>query len=167
LDLLLKQPDQAHPAQSAATELESLVRSELENAVDTERRGSKVYESLHNLNEVIGTQYGDRVLYELIQNAHDAHSVGDGGKISIRLVIQSGTEGMLYIANGGTGFRRQDIDAVRNLAISAKESARGSVIKALDSAASRRLRMMFRFFRRRKRGNQHGLMATASDLRQH
>ena len=109
-------------------------------------RGSKVYESLHNLNEVIGTQYGDRVLYELIQNAHDAHSVGESGKISIRLVVQSGTEGILYIANGGTGFRPRDIEAVRNLAISAKEIGEGSVIRVLDFAASRRLRMMFRSF---------------------
>ena len=131
MELLLKQPDQESPAQSPADELESLVRSELENAVDTERRGSKVYESLHNLNEVIGTQYGDRVLYELIQNAHDAHSVGEAGKISIRLVVRSGTEGMLYIANGGTGFRRRDIDAVRNLAISAKEIGEGIGNKGL------------------------------------
>lgn len=51
---------------SAAAELTAIVKSQLEHAVDGERRGLKVYESLRNLNEVIGTQYGDRVLYELI-----------------------------------------------------------------------------------------------------
>jgi anti-sigma regulatory factor (Ser/Thr protein kinase) len=116
---------------SAEIELESLVRSQLENAVDAERRGLKVYESLHNLNEVIGAQYGDRVLYELIQNAHDAHRAGEHGKISIRLAVRSETDGALYIANGGTGFRRQDIEAVRNLAISAKEIGEGIGNKGL------------------------------------
>ena len=57
--------------------LESQVRAVLEHAVQALRGGLKVYESLKNLNEVIGTEYGDRVLYELIQNAHDAHKAGD------------------------------------------------------------------------------------------
>ena len=131
LDLPLKQPHEAGETISPAGELKSLVRSQLENAVDAERHGLKVYESLHNLNEVIGTQYGDRVLYELIQNAHDAHRAGEHGKISIRLVVRSETAGVLYIANGGTGFRQQDIEAVRNLAISAKEIGEGIGNKGL------------------------------------
>ena len=47
--------------------------------MDAHRKELKVYESLRNLNEVIGTEYGDRVLYELIQNAHDAHRADDRG----------------------------------------------------------------------------------------
>jgi hypothetical protein len=43
LDLSLKQPNPASEAQSAAAELESLVRSQLENAVDAENRGLKDY----------------------------------------------------------------------------------------------------------------------------
>ena len=50
---------------------------------------------------MIGTEYGDRVLYELIQNAHDAHRPDDEGRIAIRLVVRSKTDGTLYIANGG------------------------------------------------------------------
>jgi hypothetical protein len=50
-------------SQSAVAKLEALVKSQLEHAVDGEKRGLKIYESLRNLNEVIGTQYGDRVLY--------------------------------------------------------------------------------------------------------
>ena len=95
----------------------------LEHAVDAERRGLKVYESLRSLSEVIGTEfgteYGDRVLYELIQNAHDAHRPGDNGRIATKLVVRSETEGTLYIANGGSGFRAKDVDAIRNLATSA------------------------------------------------
>lgn len=69
-----------------AAELEAMVGSELETVVFADPKGSEVYKSLHDLNEVIGTPYGDRVLYELIQNAHDAHKVGEnGGKVMIFL----------------------------------------------------------------------------------
>ena len=112
-------------------ELERQVRDVLEHAVDGQRRGLKVYESLQNLNEVIGTEYGDRVLYELLQNAHDAHGPEDNGRIAIRLIIRSDSDGELYIANGGDGFRREDVEAIRNLAISAKEVGEGIGNKGL------------------------------------
>ena len=54
MDLPLEPPDKAAETTSAADELISLIRSQLENAVDAERRGLEVYQSLHNLNEVIG-----------------------------------------------------------------------------------------------------------------
>jgi phosphoglycerate-specific signal transduction histidine kinase len=112
-------------------ELEAQVQSVLEHAVDAQKRGLKVYESLQNLNEVIGTEYGDRVLYELMQNAHDAHDPDDRGSIAIRLVIQSDSDGVLYIANGGNGFRHKDVEAVKNLAISAKDVGEGIGNKGL------------------------------------
>jgi C4-dicarboxylate-specific signal transduction histidine kinase len=96
--------------QRSAEYLEAEVRKVLDHAVDAERGGLKVYQSLQNLNEVIGTEYGDRVLYELIQNAHDAHKSGERGRIAIRLVISSDTEGVLHIANDGTGFRKEDVE---------------------------------------------------------
>ena len=112
-------------------DLEAQMRSVLDHAADAQRRGLRVYESLQNLNEVIGTEYGDRVLYELIQNAHDAHDPGDKGRIAIRLVVHSETEGVLYIANGGRGFRREDVEAIKNLATSAKEIGEGIGNKGL------------------------------------
>ena len=39
---------------SAAAKLKAIVKSQLEHALDGERRGLKIYESLRNLNEVIG-----------------------------------------------------------------------------------------------------------------
>ena len=111
--------------------LEEQVRKVLDHAVLAHRNGLKVYQSLQNLNEVIGTQYGDRVLYELIQNAHDAHRSGGDGRIAIELVIRSETEGVLYIANGGSGFRWKDVEAIRNLATSAKEVGEGIGNKGL------------------------------------
>jgi hypothetical protein len=116
--------EDARPRPSSVTpayQLSELVRSQLEHAVDGARRGLKVYESLRNLSEVVGTQYGDRVLYELIQNAHDAHQPGDLGEIAIQLVIRSENEGELYVGNKGWGFSFRDVEAIRNLATSHKE----------------------------------------------
>jgi anti-sigma regulatory factor (Ser/Thr protein kinase) len=132
----VQEPPQNNPAEVGADsrpadDLERQVRAELDNAVDSHRRGSKVYQSLRDLNEVIGTEYGDRVLYELIQNAHDAHRSGDDGRIAIELVIRSESEGVLYVANGGRGFRWEDVEAIRNLATSAKEVGEGIGNKGL------------------------------------
>ena len=104
-----------------AEDLRRKVRAVLAHAVDGHRKNLKVYESLRNLNEVVGTEYGDRVLYELIQNAHDAQRPGDPGRIEVSLTIRSRSEGTLYVANSGGGFRWKDVDAVMNLATTAKE----------------------------------------------
>src|SRR5690349_9080305 len=84
-------------------ELLSIVKSELDTVVTAWRNGSKVYESVRNLDQVIGTQYGNRVLYELIQNAHDAHPSGTVGRICLRLILESADRACLYVANGGYG----------------------------------------------------------------
>jgi hypothetical protein len=109
----------------------------------------EVYQSLQNLNEVIGTEYGGRVLCELIQNAHDAHTPGDEGRIAIELVIRSETEGILYVANGGNGFRREDVEAIRNLAISAEEVGEGIGNKGLGFRSIEALTDDVRIFSRR------------------
>lgn len=123
-----------------ATELTSLApaealrtqaRNALSNALDAHRKGQQVYESLKNLGEVIGTEYGDRVLFELIQNAHDAHSVGEDGGIAIKLAVNSETDGCLYVANRGRGFRDRDMSAIINLATSGKEIGEGIGNKGL------------------------------------
>ena len=114
-----------------AEDLNRHVRAVLSHAVTAHRDGNKVYESLRNLNDVIGTEYGDRVLYELIQNAHDAHRADDQGRIAVRLVVRSESDGTLYVANGGGGFRREDVDAIMNLATTAKEIGEGIGNKGL------------------------------------
>ena len=111
------QPSDSLPA----AELRTQARAVLQHAVDAHRKDIKVYESLRNLNEVVGTEYGDRVLYELIQNAHDAHRSGDRGRVEVRLTVRSASEGTLYVANGGGGFRWKDVAAIMNLATTAKE----------------------------------------------
>ena len=114
-----------------AEDLNRQVGAVLSHAVDAHRKELKVYKSLRNLNEVVGTEYGDRVLYELIQNAHDAHRADDQGRIAVRLVVRSETDGTLYVANGGSGFRRTDVDAIENLATTAKEIGEGIGNKGL------------------------------------
>jgi len=102
--------------------LEALARSQLEHAVDGARRGLKVYESLRSLNDVIGTQYGDRVLYELLQNAHDAHDKNAfDGEVAIHLIVHTESEGELRVANKGRGFSFSNLDAIRNIGTSNKE----------------------------------------------
>ena len=117
--------------QSPAEELETQVRLVLNDAVGAWQKGLRHYESLQNLNEVIGAEYGSRVLHELIQNAHDAHEPGARGQIAIKLVVQSESKGVLYIANGGRGFRKEDVEAIKNIALSAKEVGEGIGNKGL------------------------------------
>ena len=135
-----------------ADELNREVRNELETAVYAYRRGRKVYESLRNLNEVVGTEYGDRVLYELIQNAHDAHRADDRGRIAVRLVVRSENDGTLYVANSGSGFRWKDVEAIRNLATTAKEIGEGIGNKGLGFRSIEALTDDVRIFSRKGRG---------------
>ena len=119
------------PLELPAEYLKAQVRNVLTHAVDGHRKRLKVYESLRNLNEVVGTEYGDRALYELIQNAHDAHQPNDRGQIEVRLVVKSDTLGTLYVANGGSGFRRKDVDTIMNIATTEKQIGEGIGNKGL------------------------------------
>ena len=116
---------------SAAELIGSITRSQLEHALDGQRRGLKVYESLKSLNEIIGTQYGDRVLFELLQNAHDAHAPGEKGEVAIRLVIANDQTGVLLVANKGRPFSDSNFEAIRNIGTSDKEIGEGIGNKGL------------------------------------
>lgn len=98
---------------------------ELDTAAEAEKRGQKVYRSLQKLGHLIGGEYGERVLYELVQNAHDAHPEGTPGDVAIRLVVESEDRGVLYVANGGRGFSEDNLQAIRNIANSTKEVGEG------------------------------------------
>jgi hypothetical protein len=116
---------------SAAALIGSVTRSQLEHALDGQRRGLKVYESLRSLNEIIGTQYGDRVLFELLQNAHDAHVAGEKGEVAIHLVIANDDTGLLLVANKGRPFSKSNFEAIRNIGTSDKEIGEGIGNKGL------------------------------------
>lgn len=116
---------------SLSEALKIKARNALSNALDAHRKELSTYESLKNLGEVIGTEYGDRVLFELIQNAHDAHEIGENGAITIKFVKISDTEGYLFVANRGRGFKERDVNAIMNLATSGKEIGEGIGNKGL------------------------------------
>jgi len=126
-------PDPAIAFESSTPieDIERTARAQLEHAFDGHRKGLKVYKSLASLNDVIGTQYGDRVLFELLQNAHDAHAVGERGEIVIRLVVGQDGAGMLLVANKGRSFSRSNLDAIRYIGTSDKEIGEGIGNKGL------------------------------------
>lgn len=113
------------------TKLKEIACSQLEHALDARRRGLKIYESLKSLNDVIGTQYGDRVLFELVQNAHDAHDKDDEGEIAVQLIVESDSRGELLVANRGRPFTASNLDAIRNIGTSDKEIGEGIGNKGL------------------------------------
>jgi len=121
-------PSELHEPAAA---LRRTVRDQLDNAVDAVTKGLGTYESLRNLSEVIGGEYGDRVIFELIQNAHDAHREGHDGRILLRLVIRSEADGDLYVANGGRGFDWDNVKAIRNVGLSSKTVGEGIGNKGL------------------------------------
>ncbi|WOJ88344.1 ATP-binding protein [Methylocapsa polymorpha] len=119
---------------SAADAIGDITRSQLEHALDANRRRLRIYESLKSLNDVIGTQYGDRVLFELLQNAHDAHDADEAdeaGEIAVRLIIDGPDRGMLLVANKGRAFTESNLEAIRNIGTSDKEIGEGIGNKGL------------------------------------
>ena len=92
---------------ASAKDLESQVRNVLEHAVDGYRRRLRVYESLRNLNEVVGTQYGDRV-GELI--APFAHRLL-GGQDGIRGAHR--TQVLLFVEERCDDLRGRVVDEAR------------------------------------------------------
>ena len=136
--------------------LEKKTKEALEAANFVHSKGHKVYESLKHASEHIGTEYGDRVLYELIQNAHDAHESGyKKGQISIKLVIRSNDDGELYIANGGNGFQKKDVDSITNLAISSKTIGEGIGNKGLGFRSIEALTDDVKIFSQKGKGKKN------------
>lgn len=111
--------------------LEEILADQLANAADAVEKGLRPYESLRNLGEVIGGEYGDRVLFELFQNAHDAHADGNAGSILLKLVVHGDEYGDLYVANTGGGFDWDNVDAIRNVGLSSKSVGEGIGNKGL------------------------------------
>lgn len=81
---------------------------------------SNPYSSLSALLQQMQREYEDRFLYELIQNAYDAHPPGADGQIAVLLDELEGEHGVLYVANGGDPFGADDFEAICELAQSNK-----------------------------------------------
>ena len=73
----------------------------------------RVYRDLKGMCERVSDSYRDRVVTELVQNAHDAHPPGSSdGRVHLALDPREGPFGTLYVANDGTGFTRDNFEAL-------------------------------------------------------
>ena len=66
-----------------------------------------VYSDLKGMCERVSDSYRDRVVIELLQNAHDAHDPeAVDGRIKVLLDPSDACFGTLYVANDGYGFTK-------------------------------------------------------------
>jgi hypothetical protein len=76
-------------------------------------REQSVYTDLKGMCERVSDGYRERVVIELLQNAHDAHAKGTiDGAIALRLDPDEGPHGTLIVANGGRGFTAGNFKAI-------------------------------------------------------
>lgn len=97
---------------------------EIRTFLDQIAHGSRQYLTIHNLTEQIEHQYHGRFVIELLQNAHDAlqASPPEGPRrVEFVLDTSAGPHGVLYVANDGRPFRREDLRALANLGQSSKD----------------------------------------------
>lgn len=124
-------PLDVQSGEAPARKLTKTLEAQLRNAVDAAQSDLLMYESLRNVSEVIGGEYGDRVIFELVQNAHDAHAEGEEGAILLKLVVRSSEEADLFVANRGRGFSWENVNALRNVGVSSKSVGEGIGNKGL------------------------------------
>ena len=69
----------------------------------------------------VATDYRDRFLVELIQNAYDAQPKGrSDGRIEVTLDMGASEYGTLYVANTGQPFAKNNVESLSYVALSAK-----------------------------------------------
>lgn len=122
--------DSGHVEMTPSERLEKLLTDQLEHAAAA-KEGIRPYESLRGVGDAISGEYGDRVLFELFQNAHDAHTQGNRGSILLKLVVHEDNHADLYVANAGKGFDWSNVDAIRNIGLSSKSVGEGIGNKGL------------------------------------
>jgi hypothetical protein len=72
-----------------------------------------VYSDLKGMCERVSDSYRDRVVFELLQNAHDAHLAAEtNGKIKVYFDPHDGPFGTLSVANDGQEFTAGNFDAI-------------------------------------------------------
>ncbi|MBA69762.1 MAG: hypothetical protein CML30_12895 [Rhizobiales bacterium] len=81
----------------------------------------EVYQSNARLTANIASDYRDRFLIELIQNAYDAHPAGTrGGQIKVILDMREGEYGTLFVANKGRPFAEGNVKDLCDIGLSRK-----------------------------------------------
>ncbi len=105
---------------SCAGYIQSIFDREMGVTLSNAIAGSSRDDAMRELTRTTSGLYAKRVLRELIQNAFDgASKVGDA-RIVVRLDMNHGDHGTLYVANTGEGFAKSNVDAIANPALSNK-----------------------------------------------
>lgn len=107
--------------ETAASYIQGIFDRELGLTLHGVEVGSSRDDAMRELTNTTATLYADRVLRELIQNAYDGTLGSEEPRIVLRLDEREGPFGALYVANDGTGFRVDNVDAVTNAALSNKQ----------------------------------------------
>ncbi|MBM3855759.1 MAG: sensor histidine kinase, partial [Verrucomicrobia bacterium] len=88
-------------------------------------RPSRMSQSFRSIESQVSSEYRDRVIIELIQNAFDAHPPErTDGRIQILLDYQESEFGVLYVANGGIPFLDENFESMAQMARSKKKAGR-------------------------------------------
>jgi hypothetical protein len=111
--------------------IRSILDRELGLTLHGVRVGSSRDDSMRELTEVAASLYDERVITELIQNAYDGSSGTEEAEILVRIDLRSGDHGTVYVANNGTGFTPEDVDAIVNPTLSNKRPGRSIGHKGL------------------------------------
>ena len=92
-----------------------------------------IFQGLRSSSMQISESYRSRVVVELIQNAHDAHSPCDAANGSIALVLNEdeGSHGHLYVANAGLGFTIENFTKLCGVGTSTKHINEGIGYKGI------------------------------------
>ena len=100
--------------------IRSILERELRLTLYGVQVGSSRDDSMRELTEVAASLYEERVLIELIQNAYDGSGEIEEAEILVRIDLQAGKHGTVYVANNGAAFTESDVDAIVNPALSNK-----------------------------------------------
>jgi hypothetical protein len=99
--------------------IERILDRELRLTLAGVELGSARDDAMRELTNTAASLYDGRILRELIQNAYDGSGL-EMARILVRLDLTAGEHGILYVANTGQGFTRQDVDSIVNPAQSRK-----------------------------------------------
>jgi hypothetical protein len=120
-------------SQERSEEIKNYARANIKSYLTAiEEGGTHWWRSIESLSGQVAQEYQGRVLYELIQNASDAHGrAGYSAPVRIRLNRSEGHFGTLYVTNGGSPFTRADFEAINSIAQSSKPPGEGIGNKGL------------------------------------
>jgi sensor histidine kinase regulating citrate/malate metabolism len=114
----------------------SILDRELKLTLAGVELGSQRDRSMRALTRTVATLYEGRILRELIQNAYDGAGDEEGAQILLRLDRSSSDEaGTVDVTNSGSGFGRENVDAIVNPALSSKRPGNSIGHKGSGSGA--------------------------------